>query len=40
VAASDTNDALTNDEASNALDDSNDSLALDDDGGFDSPDLG
>jgi hypothetical protein len=39
VAASGTNDALTNDEVSNALDDSNDSLALDD-GGFDSPDLG
>jgi hypothetical protein len=39
VATSGTNDALTNDEASNALDDSNDSLAQDD-GGFDSPDLG
>jgi hypothetical protein len=39
VAASDTNDALTDDDVSNALDDPNDSLALDD-GGFDSPDLG
>jgi hypothetical protein len=37
--ASAANEALSNDEVSTALDDSNDSLALDD-GGFDSPDLG
>jgi hypothetical protein len=39
MAASDTNGPLTSDEAADALDDSDNSLAMDD-GGFDSPDLG
>jgi hypothetical protein len=38
-ASSDSNGALTDEEVSSALDDPNDSLALDD-GGIDSPDLG
>jgi hypothetical protein len=39
MAASDPNDAPANDEVADALDDSDNSLAMDD-GGFDSPDLG